>query len=535
MPPRPGRQGSDDLVESATSAGIESATGAAPTRPLSRPESGIRRLVLSRWGLLVALSGLGGIALRVWWYRSRLGTPNSDESVVGLMVLHALHGHFSTFFWGSPYGGPQEVWLTVPVFAVAGVNYYALRSVPILLTALTSFVIWRVGRRTIGEPAALVAGALFWVWPPFNIFQLSQQQSFYAPEVLYCSLLLLLGLRVVERPDRVRVGIFGLVLGLAFWETPQIVPIAVPLILWVAWRAPRGLRNAWVGVLGALLGALPWLIWNSRHGWASLTVHHSLSAFQHSLRLLASPVLPMTVGLRAPFGQEPLLAPAFLTDLLYLVLILLFFFGWYRARGRDRMLLYVVAAVFPFLYAIDRRTSFLSSWPQYTVVVTPVVTLLIAQLGSRYWRAVLVVAAGFAISAVSMPRMADWFKIPQPVPYAPRSVAPLIATLDRLGIDRVYADYWIAYRLDFATQERIIAAENTFSSVHYRGGQAIASPDPSSRHRAYERQVAAAPDHGFVFFRRTYRSLPIIPSLTAHGYKRYPVGSLVVYAKPRPG
>lgn len=95
-------------MESATSAAIESAAGAPPARPLSSRWPGIRRLALSRWGLLVALAGLGGIALRVWWYRSRLGTPNSDESVVGLMVLHALHGQFSTFFWGSPYGGPRR-------------------------------------------------------------------------------------------------------------------------------------------------------------------------------------------------------------------------------------------------------------------------------------------------------------------------------------------------------------------------------------------------------------------------------------------
>ena len=75
--------------------------------------------------------------------------------------------------------------------------------------------------------------------------------------------------------------------------------------------------------------------------------------------------------------------------------------------------------------------------------------------------------------------MADWFKIPQPVPYAPRSFAPLIATLDRLGIDHVYADYWIAYRLDFATQERIIAAENTFVERRLpgRAGDRLARPE----------------------------------------------------------
>ena len=169
------------------------------------------------------------------------------------------------------------------------------------------------------------------------------------------------------------------------------------------------------------------------------------------------------------------------------------------------------------------------------MVVTPVVTLLIAQLGSTWRRGVAVIAAGCAITVVAIPRMSDWLALPQPVPSAPRDMSALIDKLDQLRLDRVFADYWIAYRLDFATRERIVAAENTFAAVHYRDGQAIASPDPETRHRAYERQVAAAPDHGFVFFRRTYRSLPILASLAAHGYRPDPVGSMVVYAKPRPG
>jgi hypothetical protein len=41
----------------------------------------------------------------------------------------------------------------------------------------------------------------------------------------------------------------------------------------------------------------------------------------------------------------------------------------------------------------------------------------------------------------------------------PRDFGPVIQALDRLRITRVYASYWIAYRIDFATGERIIAAE----------------------------------------------------------------------------
>ena len=495
-------------------------------------QAGAHRLTLTRWAVLYGIAAAAGIVLRIWWFRSNLSIPNSDESVVGLMVLHAEHGDVSGFFWGSPYSGPQEVLASVPFFVLFGANYYALRVVPILLTAVTSLVIWRAGKRTIGEPAAGVAAALFWVWPPFNLFQLTQHQSFYAANVFYCALVILLALRTVEEPSRARVGLFGLVIGLAFWQTPQIVPIAVPAALWVAVRERRTLRHWWVAALAALAGASPWIIWNARHGFASLGIHSSLANYKHSLRLLANPVGPMTVGLRAPFGQQPLIPPTVVTYAIYAALIVLFFVGAWRSRRRDVSLLYVVLALFPFLYAIDRRTSFLSSWPQYTVVVTPVVTLLLAQVASTYRRAVAVLAVGCAITVVSMPRMIDWFKLLQPVPRAPRDMAPLIDTLDRQHLDRVFADYWIAYRLAFATKERIVAVENAFSGGEFHGATVQLPRDPNVRYRPYERKVEASPRQGFVFFERTYRSLPLVPLLESHGWKRTTIGPFVVFAPP---
>ena len=273
------------------------------------------------------LAGLAGLVLRVWVYRAALGIPDSDEAVMGLMVRHAQHGELSTFFWGQPYGGTQEVLLTVPVFLLAGSSLLALRIVPIVLSAAAAFLVWRVGRRTIGEPAAGVAGALFWIWPPFTLFLVTRQQGFYASNLVYGSLLLLLALRVVERPDRMRAGLFGLVLGLAFWQTAQIVPIAIPVIGWMVWKQPRCLRQAWVAAPMAILGALPWIVWNLRHDWGSFLVRASPGEYAHSLRLLVSPLLPMLLGLRAPLTSELLVPSKVLTLLAYAGLLALFAYG----------------------------------------------------------------------------------------------------------------------------------------------------------------------------------------------------------------
>jgi hypothetical protein len=502
--------------------------------------------------VLVASAGVVGIALRVWVHRSALGVPDSDEAVVGLMVRHAQHGDLTTFFWGQAYGGSQEVLLTVPLFWVAGSTWLALRIVPIALSAVAAFVVWRVGRRTIGEPAATVAGCLAWVWPPFAAYKLTHQWGFYASGLIYSALLLLLVLRMVERPSRERVGLLGLVLGLGLWQSAQLVPIVVAVLAWAVWRTRAWLRHAWLGVVLAVLGALPSIVWNARHDWGSfMSPIDDTTTYYHRLRVFASPLLPMLLGLRTPFTQEALL-PSPVTLFLYAALVAFFVYGAYRAYGSRRseaVLLYVVVAAYPFVYTLAPATFF-SQEPKYLLMLAPALTLLAAQLATTYWRGVAVLAVGIALSAATLDRMQTYFEtVPAQPPAAPRDLRPLGSVLDDLRLDRVYADFWLAYRLTFDTDERIIAAQNKFTGVRFDGGQAVASRHPFIRWPQYERDVEAAPRRGFVLFResiargadrqpgpeadaRVEELARLVGKLEAHGFRGVVVGPFVVYAPP---
>jgi hypothetical protein len=514
---------------------------------VTAPDAARRDLASVRWLALVGLSAVAGVALRVWVYRSSMGVPDSDEAVVGLMALHVLDGELPVFFWGQGFGGSQEALLTAPLFWAFGPSWLALRLVPIALTAAAAVVVWRVGRRTIGEEAAVVAGCLAWIWPPFLIQRLTHQFGFYAGGLLYSALLLLLGLRLVERPSRARAALVGLVIGLALWQSAQVLPIAVGVVAWTLWKQPRCLRQAWIAVLLALVGALPSLVWNARHDWGSLdsTIANTTS-YAHRLRIFLSPLLGMLLGLRTPYTQERLL-PSVLTLLAYAALAGLFVYGAYRARHRAASLLYVVAAVFPFVYALAPQTLF-SQEPRYLLVLSPVVVLLIAQLATTYWRGVAVLAVALAVSTATLGRMETYLDaVPAQPPKAPRDLAPLVETLDRLGVDRVYADFWLAYRLTFDTDERIIAAQNKLERVGLVDGDLLASRHPFIRRRAYEREVERSP-HGFVFFdaslrdgadrtpgaaaeRRVEQLARVTDALEAEGYRRVAVGPFVVYAR----
>jgi hypothetical protein len=115
---------------------------------------------------------------------------------------------------------------------------------------------------------------------------------------------------------------------------------------------------------------------------------------------------------------------------------------------------------------------------------------------------------------------------------APHSIAPLIATLDRLHVDRAFADYWIAYRLAFESRERIIAVENKFDDANVRDGIVEPTTDPFVRYWPYDRDVRESANHAFVFFRRLQPRRPFIATLRAHGYMRHDVQTFVVYAPP---
>lgn len=491
------------------------------------------RRSFSPWWVVVAAAAGAGIALRVWVYGSVLGAPDSDEAIVGLMARHALHGELTVFFWGQVYGGSQEALLAAPFVAVFGTTLFAIRIVPMLLNLVAAVLLWRVGRRLFGERAGIACALVFWVWPPYQLVHGTPAYGFYGTNVFYVALLLLLALRVVEQPSTVRIALFGLVLGLGYWQTAQIIPVVLPVIGWMLWRSRAATRRAWVGVGFAAVGALPWIGWNLTHSGGSVLTRSGVSAYVHGLRLFASPLLPMLLGLRAPLAGTALL-PKPLYWLVYLGLLAAFVAGAWRARRTRASLVYVAASCFPFIWAISHRVTILTSHPVYLLVLGPAAALLLGQLGTTTLRAALLVAVCVAVTAVTFHRMEGNLtargdeRWPPPTP---RSLVPLERTLDRLHVTRAYADYWIAYRLSFDSREHVIATYDQWLRWTARNG--VVTPVPSTvRYRPYQEKVEAAPGHAFVFFRRRYEPTPIRTALVRNAYRRVVVGPFEVWVPP---
>ena len=492
-----------------------------------------------RWRGLTAALGLAiaaGIVLRAVVYRSSLGVLDGDEAVWGLMARHVLDGELSAFFWGQGYGGTLEVIITAPLFALFGTSTLAMRLVPVGLTAVAAVLLWRVGRRTIGDPGARIAAVLLWVWPPYLVWKSERAHGFYGSGLVLASIVLLLVVRLAGRRSRVDAALLGLVLGLGWWQTPQIVPIALPALAWLVWRRPGIWRDGWVIVPAAFVGALPWLLSNLRHEWWSFDVASGETPYPTRLRGFFSATFPMGLGLRIPYTSEWLLGAA-LSGLAYLGLVSLFVIAWWRLRAAPTThLLFGITAAFPFLYALSPSTWIVDE-PRYVVVLLPVLALLIAQAVGNVVQAAVAVVAAVALSGFVL-----WHLTSSPAfveradgLFVPSDFGPLVSELERNGPRHVFASYWPAYRIDFETRERIVAAEATLKTLSRRGGRILpqrpTEPD-ESRHPEYDAVVRADPNAGWVLMRGMTEDVRARPLLERAGYARATVDGFAIY---RPG
>src|SRR4029453_5591445 len=318
----------------------------------------------------------------------------------------------------------------------------------------------------------------------------------------------LLVLRLAERRTRVDAALLGLVLGLGWWQTPQVVPVALPALAWLLWKQREIWRDAWIVVPTAFVGALPWIASNLAHDWWSFDVASGQTPYPTRLRGFFSATFPMALGLRVPFTSEWLLGSA-LSGVVYAGLVVLFLIAWWRRRrSPPPHLLFGTVAAFPFLYALSPST-WLVDEPRYVVVLLPVLALLIAQACATLPRATAAVAASVVLSSLVL-----WHLTSTPAfveradgLFVPRDYRPLVAYLETHGPRRLFAGYWIAYRTDFESRERITAAEATLKTIARRRGGRLVPRVPrksdENRHGDSGPVGPAAPHAGLVFLRDT--------------------------------
>jgi 4-amino-4-deoxy-L-arabinose transferase-like glycosyltransferase len=491
-------------VQTSPSAGA--AATAPPADRLRAAAAGLTRL--SPAAVAVGLALAAGVAVRIWVLSSPLGSLDADEAITGLIARHALDGEFYVLYWLSYYGGSQEALLTAAVFAVFGSSVLALKLTTLSLFTAAGALVWAVGRRTVGQRAAWLGTALFWVSPAYFVWWTTKARAYYGVGLICELLVLLLVLRLRARDSRADAVMLGFTLGFGAWASLQFLLVALPALAWLAWRRPAAYRLAWLALPALAVGAAPWLAWNARNGWVGILPRSEVGSdttYLDRLVDLFQFVLPTWLGLRVPFSLEWIGGQRVGIALLALALV---GFGWLLVRRpRGLELLLVVAASFPFLYAATSFT-YLIVEPRYLVFFAPVTALLLGWAASRSAPSLLLVPLAAALSILGLVRMEQakgWAP-------SPPDLGPVLRVLERERADRVLADYWIAYRISFESGERIIATSTSFV-----------------RYAPHDRLVRSHPHPARVYIWGRTAEDRARAQLEANGFRRYRAGDYVVF------
>jgi 4-amino-4-deoxy-L-arabinose transferase-like glycosyltransferase len=474
--------------------------------------------------VLVAVVGviaLLGLLLRLW---ALVRHPvNADEAVVGMMARSILHGHFSAFYWGQNYGG-GEPYVVAVVFRIFGQSAFTLGVTPVILDAVAAILVFALGRRLFTSGVGIAAALLFWIWPEATLWQSTIEYGFRFA-TLDCGLgASVIALRLASNADlssdasatgtttrkrRIDLAGIGLLIGVGFWCSPEIAYFAIPIAVVLGVRlARRRLRLNVIDVLDAVLalalGALPWLWSNLRNNFGSLhPASQPYPQFSQHFDMFMRHALPIALGLQLHGSGAWLGGPHLGSVVEDLAIVgVAVFLAWSLLQRRAGFLVAFCIA-FPLLYSYWPFTWYWSD-SRYVMYLPPILAILLAAIVQdvlqhlRLSKPVVVRAQLGVISLVLVLALFSTLdSVYHGVPFRPDRVAgtpaatwtsfqrnpndfevTLADELIHAGVHHVYAGYWLAFPLTFASGGSVVASDILFARNPAQLLEVSNSPDP---------------------------------------------------------
>jgi hypothetical protein len=406
-----------------------------------------------------------------------LGQPVTLERGVGVWV-----GNIGLPVMIMDYVGAVNTYLTIPFFAVLGVNVYSLRLVTVVLSVITLLLTYRIGQRFFGEAVALLATALLAIHPSF-VFWSRMGITVTSVMTVFSLGSLLAFLNWWDRRDGRWFVVGCLLLGLGVWSKllflwwiVALVAIGLALLAWQAiekgsgWSRRLGVtladvvmrRHFWAGLLAFLLGASP-LIWynvvsgatlvtlqknlvTTEYGVNNLDLGRNLVAAWDTFRVLLDGSYFWYQG--GPFANDAYL-PVFVIGAAGAGLLVAT-----RARQHGRALFVSLAIVG--LLIVQSSVTVSGHWATHLFISYPfpqLVVALCAVLAATTWRSGLGRLAGWAVAAaLVVPAAAgdlnvDWqyhatMNDSRGLATASNTIYKLAGYLDAQGIRRPVAVDW---------------------------------------------------------------------------------------------
>ena len=214
------------------------------------------------------------IAMRVALLAADVVPFDGDEAVVALMAKHILqNGERPIFFYGQPYSGALDAYLTAGVYAVIGPRVLGGRLVQMALFALYVVMVYLLAGRVTGSRwAALASAWLVAACTPLLATYTLVSVGGYGESLVLGTLILWMALRVTDDwADNLWAWVaLGAAGGLAFWVLGIAVVYLLPAALFILWRdRMRHWRLYLVAFVAFVVFSSPWWLYDFTHDHAS--------------------------------------------------------------------------------------------------------------------------------------------------------------------------------------------------------------------------------------------------------------------------
>lgn len=448
---------------------------------------------------IVSLCVVIGLILRLDFMRASGFTIDADEAIVGLMGRDILLGRgVPVFYYGQHYMGSLEAVMASVSFALFGVSPFSLQLVPLLWSLVLIVLAYGLGRAIAGSRAGLIAASLMAVAPPALLVWSSKARGGFIEVVVLGAVALWITIEWIRNhPERLRYpSALGLVLGIGWWVNNQIIYFIVPIALFsvihafsrsmrlgapqivhgTTFRIWRGVAAiACVGFLSFLLGGLPYWYYNIGLGFPSAGMFKfaSWEQFTDHLEGLRMTALPAIVGAQRfwqrlpvfPFSRHIAIALYVLPTAVLMLSrwrqILGLFKGQIDRRSPIELLVFFCISCC-LVFSVS-SFGWLVQAPRYLLPLYIGLYPLIAVCCDRLWRRSQALGVAYLVALLAFQVASSYYGgrglSGEPVVFGGQRVArdhsTLIEKLERLGISRIRANYWIGYRLAFETEERI--------------------------------------------------------------------------------
>lgn len=449
---------------------------------------------------------------------------NSDEAIVGLMAKHILQGERPIFFYGQAYMGSLDAFLVSIAFKIFGIHVWVIRFVQIFLFALTLITLYMLVIIAFDDGKIAFLSSLLLVIAPINlILYTTVSLGGYGEAFLFGAISILISILLIRQfqlSPKINLRtysyfiILGLITGLGFWTNAISLVFSIPAVLFVLFQIvklkisyPKKLRVAITLLICFIIGSFLWWfaffsgingqIFNELSGGAvavesgnffSRILNHTISF------LLFAPTV--ITGLRAPWSTQPI--NIWFTPFVIAFWILIIFTN-FKIYKKLNLIEKITAKILLFCSAILIAAFIFSSFGadpsgRYFLPITIILSIFggisIVKSQNKFLvyglfaiTLIFYIIAMFS-SAMNKTGITTQFYAPAQVDQS--KLEELRDFLINKGEFRGYTNYWVAYPLNFISDEKII----TIPALPYHQDFRYTSRD--DRYRPYRQEILSS-------------------------------------------